>query len=207
MGYEVHITRADDWTDSSRHPIPEAQWNDVVARDPTLQVSTDDYYERKTPDGGIERFHPVVWLEHPDKPAFWFIDGAVDAKCPDERTVSKMMSLAASLDAKLIDDEGEVYAEPRPTPPPVSAQRVSMENGLRLEARRLGKAGFILRYGILRRGLPVGIAMAVITYLREHGPTYPHTAQALVMIAYWLLAGSFGFGIWCGISQWNKLHK
>jgi hypothetical protein len=76
---------------------------------PALSLSTDDYYDRGTPDGGVERFHPVLWTEHPDSPPLWLIDDAIETKSPDETTTVKMAQLAERLGAKLLDEEDGSY--------------------------------------------------------------------------------------------------
>ena len=44
-----------------------------------------------------------------DRVPFWFIDGAVETKNPDEATVKKMVQLAKKLKARVIGEENEEY--------------------------------------------------------------------------------------------------
>jgi hypothetical protein len=116
MGYNLYITKADSWLDTEESPIPKDLWDSLVASDSELELSTEDYYERQV-KGKIERFHPVIWVKHPDRPPFWFIDGAIDAKNPDKATIKKMGALARELSAKVLGEEGEEYGsdgEPLP---------------------------------------------------------------------------------------------
>jgi hypothetical protein len=100
MGYEVHITRAEDWTESADYPISESEWLKVVHSDPSLHIS----------DEGT-----VLWLDHPDKPSdkpqFWYADGMITKKHPDECTLQKMAEIADRLNARVIDDDGAEYGE------------------------------------------------------------------------------------------------
>jgi hypothetical protein len=98
MGYDVHITRARDWTESEARPIPFEDWQACVAADPSLL---------QDPDNGP---HDFLWKEHPEGPApLWWWRGEVYSKNPDGPTMSKMMQLAESLGAYLVGDEGERY--------------------------------------------------------------------------------------------------
>ena len=110
MGYDLHITRAEDWTLSEKQPISEAEWMKVVDADPTLQVSSQDYYERRK-NGVVERFHLVIWLAHEGKPAFWNMDGEITKKNPDQLVVDKMVEIAQKLDARVFGDDGEEYTK------------------------------------------------------------------------------------------------
>ena len=109
MGYEVYITQADHWLDRDKDPILEGAWKRVVESDQTLQVSSEDYLERRGKDGSVERVHPVCWVTHPDSVPFWFVDGAIETKDPDEATIKKMVELAGKLGARVIGQDGEEY--------------------------------------------------------------------------------------------------
>ena len=107
MGYEVHITRAEDWTQGEEHPILDKEWLEVVHSDPTLQVSEDDYLG----DGNAEWQHAVVWLDHSEKPQFWYGGGIITKKNPDERTLQKMTQIAHRLNARVLDDDNAELGE------------------------------------------------------------------------------------------------
>ena len=111
MGYEIYVTRADSHLDTQQHPIPEADWLAVSSKDASLRVSTEDFLDRRLPNGHIERIHPWRWTAHPDEPPLWFIDGALSATSPDNSTVSKLVQLARELNARVIGEEGEEYVE------------------------------------------------------------------------------------------------
>ena len=119
MGYEVHITRAEDWTQSQQHSILEKEWLEVVHSDPTLQVSDEDYLG----DGSDERHHAVVWLAHPARPQFWYENGMVTKKHPDELTLAKMAEIAQKLNARVVDDDGAELGEEEESGPPEQNHR------------------------------------------------------------------------------------
>lgn len=100
MGYDVHITRAEDWSDSQDHPISAEEWDAYAASDPTLR--RDGAYHADSPHffdwrvGGTE-----TWLD-------WF-EGAVYTKNPPQDVRAAMFVVATSLDARVQGDEGEWY--------------------------------------------------------------------------------------------------
>lgn len=57
MGYDVHITHADNWTQSHDHPTTETEWLSVIASDAELRLS--EYNER---NGVVAAF----WTGYPD---------------------------------------------------------------------------------------------------------------------------------------------
>jgi hypothetical protein len=109
MGYHLYITRADTWLEAETNPITRQEWEEVVAADASLAWSTEDYYDRSTDTGSIERLYPVLWLEQPEESAFWYVDGAVETKTPDDRTIVKMIELAEKLGARVVGEEDERY--------------------------------------------------------------------------------------------------
>lgn len=99
MGYEVRIARVAE-PDAEDGGVPIEQWERVVAADPALTVVE--------PSGGIAT---VEWSGHPQgrAVAFWFDEGRVWTKSPDEPVVAKMLELAAILAARVFGDDGEEY--------------------------------------------------------------------------------------------------
>ena len=108
MGYDLYITRAKSWLAKEGSPIPKTEWDKLVEADPELELSTEDFYDRKV-NRKTERFHPVIWTKHRDRVPLWFIDGAVETKNPDEATVKKMVQIAKKLKARVIGEENEEY--------------------------------------------------------------------------------------------------
>jgi hypothetical protein len=109
-GWDVYITHASEFYETKGHPISEADWLAVVSSDSTLQLSADDYYDRREGDGTVKRYHPFVWTEHPDRPPLFFMDGAAHCPSPDEQTMIKMMEIARKLGAKVLDEDGKTYS-------------------------------------------------------------------------------------------------
>ena len=114
MGYDVHITRAENWLNSQHHPVLESEWLGLVSADETLEVDALSYSGRDSADGTSKRQHPVIWLAHTDPqgdhPNFWYKDGRIFRKNPDDPTLKKMIEIAHKLDARVLGDEEEEYA-------------------------------------------------------------------------------------------------
>lgn len=108
MGWEVHMTRADPWTDSAARPITSDEWLAVVASDPELRID---------PANGP---YFAVWsgpCSYPDGGWFDWADGCVSTKHPDRAILGKLLQLAARLGAFVQGDDGEVYTCPEDLPP------------------------------------------------------------------------------------------
>jgi hypothetical protein len=110
MGYELHVTRASDWLDAEEHPVPEAEWLALVARDPELRRDMESHYDRRGPNGTIVRLHPVEWLGDPSgETVFWYDKGEITTKNPTDDAIAKLKSIAVALSASLFGDDGEEY--------------------------------------------------------------------------------------------------
>jgi hypothetical protein len=109
MGYDLHITKAEDWTEASAQPISTNELTQLIASDPDLVVSTADYYDRTAEEGDTERIHAILWTAHPEEVSLWFQDGEITAKNPDDLTIVKMLEIAERLHARVLGDDGEAY--------------------------------------------------------------------------------------------------
>lgn len=124
MSYEVHITRAADWTESEADPITLFDWLACIDADPELQ--------RVESDGGhgFDSDGVARWLGHPQpqrQPCFDYCEGRISVIDPDVDIVVKMHAIAQQLGARVVGDEGEEYGpgaellgieEPVAAPPP-----------------------------------------------------------------------------------------
>jgi hypothetical protein len=65
MGYDIHITRTDDWTESENDPITIEEWIAYIDSDPDMQL--EGFAEATTSDGGkirIESPGLAVWITY-----------------------------------------------------------------------------------------------------------------------------------------------
>jgi hypothetical protein len=116
MGYDVHITRKNDWSDPDGPEISLAEWLAVVEADPEMRL--DGFAESRLDNGGVFRSEKLglsVWTAYSQHGQggnmAWFLysHGEVIVKNPDEEILRKMWSIAQALSAKVQGDDSEVY--------------------------------------------------------------------------------------------------
>jgi hypothetical protein len=108
MGYDLHLTRAENWFDSEQRPIAADEWLSVVEQDPDLTID---------PRGNGP--YCALWLQHwveGDHPWFNWRKGCIYTKNPDRMTLGKMLEIARRLGARVQGDEGELYTCPEDMP-------------------------------------------------------------------------------------------
>lgn len=117
MGYDVHITRRDNWVDENDpRVISLEEWKDLVANDPEMRL--DNFAEATTAKGEsiyVESDGLSVWTKYSgdglDGGHAWFDydNGEIVVKNPDDEILVKMIEIAGKLNAKVQGDEGEIY--------------------------------------------------------------------------------------------------
>src|SRR5579862_3429180 len=90
MGYDLHITRRDDWTDQSGPVITEAEWRDLIAADPELSLDTQT---RLAMSDGDYVF--AAWNGRAG--ALAYHAGEITASNPDRPLIAKMVQVAQKL--------------------------------------------------------------------------------------------------------------
>ena len=103
MGYDVHITRKDDWSDAEGPEISIAEWLAVVEADPEMRL--DRFAETRLSVWTAYSQHD----ESGNKAWFLHHDGRVTVKNPDDEILRKMWSIAQTLSAKVQGDDMEIY--------------------------------------------------------------------------------------------------
>jgi hypothetical protein len=116
MGYDIHITRKDQWFDDEGPEIALAEWTAYVTGDPEMRL--DGYAQAKNGSGDtlrVENEGLSLWLGysgHQDNGNMAWFDfrrGSIIVKNPDAEILKKMWSIAQALSAKVQGDEGELY--------------------------------------------------------------------------------------------------
>ena len=99
MGYDLHITRAKDWSQNEGFEIGADEWLRVVEEDPELSLA------------GMNGPYFAVWIRKSihQEPWFDWFAGNIYTKNPDEPMIEKMLSIAKRLNGKVQGDDGEVY--------------------------------------------------------------------------------------------------
>ncbi len=102
MGYDIHITRKDEWHDEHGEEIELEEWLAVVDLDPHLQP----HEEMAATDSSA-----VVWIaeDGTEQMWFWMSEGNVMGKNPRPAALAKMYEISEKLNARLMGDEGEIY--------------------------------------------------------------------------------------------------
>jgi hypothetical protein len=117
MGYEVHITRKENWFDEGPD-ISLDEWLDVVRADSEMRL--DGQAEATVGEGAVltmEDPSMSVWVAYSkhgkngNMAWLWHSRGNVMAKNPDEEILRKMSLIAKQLSAKVRGDESEVYGD------------------------------------------------------------------------------------------------
>jgi hypothetical protein len=103
MPYQLHITRASDWMNSSELPITAAEWLKLVRTDSELVQDSPygPHFARWSGSTGHDR-----WLE--------WADGRINTQYPDGALLKKLVAIADRLGAKVQGDGGEVYSGDEP---------------------------------------------------------------------------------------------
>jgi hypothetical protein len=116
MGYDVHITRADHWTESGSAPIFLEEWLSYVAADAEMRL--DNFPEAEAGTGKVLHYENdglAVWTAYSGHGVggnmawFDYREGKVVVKNPDEEILGKMRLVASALGAKVMGDDGELY--------------------------------------------------------------------------------------------------
>jgi hypothetical protein len=116
VGYDIHITRASNWTESESAPIVLDEWLRYVADDPEMRL--DNFAEAEVGGGEVLRYENeglAVWTSYTGRGVSgrmgWFDHsrGRIVVKNPDDEILGKMRRVAAALGANVIGDEGERY--------------------------------------------------------------------------------------------------
>jgi hypothetical protein len=97
MGYDVHITRADDWTDSANVPVALAEWLSCVAGDPEMRH--DGVAVAHLPDQQVLAYESAglaVWIAYSghdvggNRAGFDWYEGRVIVKNPDAEILESL---------------------------------------------------------------------------------------------------------------------
>jgi hypothetical protein len=115
MGYDLHITRAEDWTESETFPIGLEEWLDHVASDPEMRLDNHAEVEIDGHAIRLESEGVAVWTAFSGHGVggnmawFSYHSGNVVVKNPDRQNLGKMLQVADHLGASVQGDDGEKY--------------------------------------------------------------------------------------------------
>ena len=109
MAYDLHIVRTKNWLEASSAPISKQDVDALIASDPELTWSTEDYVDMRDDDGeAVTRYYMIIWR---GQPCFWWYRDQIQCSHPDESQQAKLVQMARALDAFAVGDDGETYGE------------------------------------------------------------------------------------------------
>ncbi len=117
MGYDVHITRKENWFDEDGSDnISVTEWTEYIKRDSEMRL--DNFAEATATNGEYVRVEAQgmsVWTKYSkdglggNHAWFWPSNGNIVVKNPDIEIRNKMIDIAGHLNAKVQGDDGEFY--------------------------------------------------------------------------------------------------
>ena len=103
MGYELHITRAREWSMSSNAPIPREQWDAVCSASAALELAGSVTF-----GGEVFEVFELAGEGASGASLHWY-EGRVDVSGASDEHVPALVDLAMQLDAQVLGDDGERY--------------------------------------------------------------------------------------------------
>jgi hypothetical protein len=102
MGIEFYITRADFWAENEEAQITPDEWLSLINSDSELtkDLKNGDYHALWSGASS----HDEAWLD--------WSDGNIYTKWPDTQLYRKMLGIAERLNARVMDDNGNIYSAP-----------------------------------------------------------------------------------------------
>jgi hypothetical protein len=106
VGYDLHITRADDWIDGEKTPISRQRWKAFAAGEGRLTVG--GWFDA---DIGRQPAWTYTSSDGKDFSLSWR-NGIVDVTGRfSDQACRELAGLATALGAQLVGDEGESFSE------------------------------------------------------------------------------------------------
>ena len=115
MGYDIHITRKDDWADDDGPVIEHDEWLSYLSIDKSMALDQDREAERDSAVAtGAKSASLAVWKDWPSSDGdtvaeIWHSQGNLIAVDPDIAFRQKMFLIADALGAKVQGSKGEIY--------------------------------------------------------------------------------------------------
>ena len=116
MSYEIRIRRQKIWDDFEEESnISLEEWIEYVRSDEELEFANEYIPFSNQSKGSAEQTPGYCYLiTYPNfsidcRPGLWYRDGYISIENPDDFIINKLISIASSLNARVIGDEGEIY--------------------------------------------------------------------------------------------------
>ena len=116
MGYDIHITRKEDWSDDGGPDISREEWLGYVETDKSMRLDREAVVENAKGEAfSVQDETLAVWTEWTGREEgkneawMWHSQGNVMAKNPDMAMLQKMFLIADTMGGRLQGDDGGVY--------------------------------------------------------------------------------------------------
>lgn len=114
MGYEIHITRAEDWVEDD-NPITIEEVEEIFDKLPKgFSIDRSGVVTAVAPDGHRISAEVGPYVQYHDgnddsMVCIYFLSGGPSFKVRDEKQILPILELADALNAKIQGDELEIY--------------------------------------------------------------------------------------------------
>lgn len=116
MSYEIRVFRQSNWEDIDEESnISLEEWINYVRSDKDLALASEYGPFAEKPKGSAEQTPGYTYLiSYPHfsidcRPGLWYKEGAISIENPDDFIITKLISIASSLNARVMGEEGEIY--------------------------------------------------------------------------------------------------
>ncbi len=112
MGYNLYVTRKNQWHDEHGEEIQIEDWIAVVKNDPEMEMRSEAHADLGNGQVLVASDPTMaVWLGEDGAERMWFYlsEGNAVGKSPRPDGLAKMHSFSLLLAARLIGEEGETY--------------------------------------------------------------------------------------------------
>lgn len=107
MSYDLHITRAEHWTESSTNLITLDELHDYFKNKSEFEYSNEFSITGPVTISISGEF--FIWSYDDIKVPFSYREGRLSVSGADDPVIDKMKEIAMDLRAKVQGDEGELY--------------------------------------------------------------------------------------------------
>ncbi|GDY13303.1 hypothetical protein LBMAG53_21810 [Planctomycetota bacterium] len=117
MGYDIHITRKDEWSEDG-NDIPLNTWINYCSIDGemtivnTAEVDLENKEKLSYSNNGLAIWNKYSKNTDQNKAWFDYQSGNIVVKNPDQEIIDKMIRISKALGAKVQGDDGECYGDP-----------------------------------------------------------------------------------------------
>ncbi|MDQ8735781.1 hypothetical protein [Paenibacillus sp. LHD-38] len=107
MSYDIHITRADHWTESTNKPIAMEELKNYFSGKSEFEYSKE--FSITGPFSMTISGEFFIWSNEDVKVPFRYSEGMITISHADDEVIDKMKEVAAELNAIVQGEEGETY--------------------------------------------------------------------------------------------------